>query len=45
MQSESGGKFYDWVSQFIYLFTFLRKISLELTTAPNPPLFAEEDWP
>ena len=23
---------------------FWRKISPELTTAPNPPLFAEEDW-
>ena len=24
---------------------FLRKISPELTSASNPPLFAEEDWP
>ena len=24
---------------------FLRKISPELTSAPNPPLFAEEGWP
>ena len=24
---------------------FLRKISSELTSAANPPLFAEEDWP
>ena len=24
---------------------FLRKISPELTSATNPPLFAEEDWP
>ena len=24
---------------------FLRKISSELTSATNPPLFAEEDWP
>ena len=24
---------------------FLRKISPELTSAANPPLFAEEDWP
>ena len=27
------------------LFFFLRKISPELTSATNPPLFAEEDWP
>ena len=26
-------------------FFFLRKISPELTSAANPPLFAEEDWP
>ena len=26
-------------------FFFLRKISLELTSTSNPPLFAEEDWP
>ena len=25
-------------------FSFLRKISPELTSAANPPLFAEEDW-
>ena len=24
---------------------FLRKINPELTSATNPPLFAEEDWP
>ena len=29
----------------ILLFFFLRKISLELTSAANPPLFAEEDRP
>ena len=29
---------------FCFLF-FLRKISPELTSAANPPLFAEEDWP
>ena len=31
----------------MYLCTlfFLRKISPELTSAANPPLFAEEDWP
>ena len=28
-----------------YFFFFLRKISPELTSAANPPLFAEEDWP
>ena len=28
-----------------FLFIFLRKISPELTSAANPPLFAEEDWP
>ena len=27
------------------LFFSLRKISPELTSAANPPLFAEEDWP
>ena len=26
-------------------FFFLRKISPELTSAANPPLFAEKDWP
>ena len=26
-------------------FCFLRKISPELTSAANSPLFAEEDWP
>ena len=26
-------------------FFFLRKISPELTSSANPPLFAEEDWP
>ena len=30
---------------FIYLFIYLRKISPELTSAANPPFFAEEDWP
>ena len=29
-------------SQFVFYFW---KISLELTSAVNPPLFAEEDWP
>ena len=32
------------VANFSFLF-FLRKISPELTSAANPPLFAEEDWP
>ena len=30
---------------FIFIFIFLRKISPELPSATNPPLFAEEDWP
>ena len=29
----------------VLFFFFLRKISPELTSAANPPLFAEEDWP
>ena len=29
----------------LILFFFLRKISPGLTSATNPPLFAEEDWP
>ena len=28
-----------------FCFLFLRKISPELTSAANPPLFADEDWP
>ena len=28
-----------------HFFFFLRKISPELTSTANPPLFAEEDWP
>src|SRR3712207_3496904 len=31
--------------QVQHSFFFLRKISPELTSAANPPLFAEEDWP
>ena len=27
------------------LLFFLRKINPELTSAANPPLFTEEDWP
>ena len=42
-----------WLSPSIHSSTFslaffgfvLRKISPELTSAVNPPLFAEEDWP
>ena len=36
-----------WASCLIHLCLrfFLRKISPELTSAANPPLFAEEDWP
>ena len=30
---------------FFSFFFFLRKISPELTSAGNPPLFVEEDWP
>ena len=33
------------LSQMLTFFFFLRKISPELTSAANPPLFAEEDWP
>ena len=29
----------------IFVYLFLRKIRPELTSAVNPPLFAEEDWP
>ena len=28
-----------------HLLLFLRKINPELTSAANPPLFSEEDWP
>ena len=31
--------------RFLFCFVFLRKISPELTSAANPPLFAGEDWP
>lgn len=30
---------------FFVFFFFLRKISLEQTSAANPSLFPEEDWP
>ena len=36
--------FFCSTHHFIYLF-YLRKISSELTSAANPLLFAEEDWP
>ena len=32
-------------SIFFVFFCFLRQISPKLTSAANPPLFAEEDWP
>ena len=38
-----GSGIINWLS--LFLFVFLRKISLELTSAANPPVFAEEDWP
>ena len=31
--------------RILLVFLFLRKISSELTSAANPPLFAEKDWP
>ena len=37
-----------WCERFkslAFFFFFLRKISPELTSTINPPLFAEEDWP
>ena len=30
---------------FFLAFFFLRKIGPELTSAANPPLFPEEEWP
>ena len=34
------------VKFFVFVFVFvLRKINPELTSAANPPIFAEEDWP
>ena len=30
---------------YIFIFFFWRKITFELTSTTNPPLFAEEDWP
>ena len=38
--------FYLFISNYFFVFFFfLRKISPELTSAANPPLFAEEDCP
>ena len=38
--------FYLLIEYFLFLsFFFLRKISPELTSAANLPLFAKEDWP
>ena len=34
-----------FICLLVYLFIYLRKISPELTSAANPPLFADEDWP
>ena len=34
----------EW-KNILLLFFFLRKISPKLTSATNPPRFAEEDWP
>ena len=34
-----------WPQMLVILLYFLRKISPELTSTANPPLFAEEDWP
>ena len=34
-----------FADEFLLFVCFLRKISPELTSATNPPLFAEEDWP
>ena len=38
-----AGTWYSYVQFLVYL--FLRKISTDLTSAANRPLFAEEDWP
>ena len=35
----------QYLALWMSLFVFLRKISPELTSASNPPLFVEEDWP
>ena len=37
--------FFPFLLFGVFVFFFLRKITLELTSAANPPLFAEEDWP
>ena len=33
------------IVSFSFFFFFLRNIDPELTSAANPPLVAEEDWP
>ena len=40
--SRERGMFVDYTMIFFFLF---KKISPELTSAANPPLFSEEDWP
>ena len=37
--------FFSYFGEGNIFFFFLWKISPELTSAANPPLFAEEDWP
>ena len=37
-------KYYSYSTSTNHFF-FWRKISPELTSAANPPLFAKEDWP
>ena len=40
----SEGDIQTFIASTLFFF-FLRKISPELTSAANPPLFAEEAWP
>ena len=35
----------DNVNNNYNYYFFLRKLSPEITSAANPPVFAEEDWP
>ena len=35
---------HQFFKNFLFIYIFWRKISPELTSAANPPLFAEEDW-
>ena len=37
--------FFNFGKVRLLIFIFLRKISHDLTSAANPPLFAEEGWP